>query len=195
MKKPVRRNELSISPRLAKIMINLSEVKENETLLDPFCGIGVIFEEALLQKIKVIGIDKDRGAIESAKKNLKWFEFKSEDYKLMNEDSAKIKIPKVEGIATEPELGELQKGMPTKEKAMEIARNFERMMVEVLKNLKANVQGNIVFTAPLIFTGKERVSCNFKDMGLKAGLRIVLEPINEFRSDSIIGRSVVVMRK
>lgn len=195
MKKPVRRNELSISPRLAKILINLSEVKENETLLDPFCGIGVILEEALIQGIKVVGIDKDRGAIENAKKNLKWFEFDSENYKLLKEDSAKIKISKVEGIVTEPELGELQKGMPTKEKAMEIARNFERMMIGVLKNLKANVQGNIVFTAPLIFTGKERVSCSFKDLALKAGLRIILEPINEFRSDSIIGRSVVVMRK
>jgi hypothetical protein len=30
---------------------------------------------------------------------------------------------------------------------------------------------------------------------LKAGLKIVLEPISEFRSDSIIGRSIVVMRK
>ena len=130
-----------------------------------------------------------------AKKNLRWFNFKSEDYKLMNEDSAKIKIPVVQGIATEPELGELQKGMPSKEKALETVRNFERLMVEVLRNLKSNVHGNIVFTAPLIFTGKERVSCNFKDMSLKAGLKIVLEPISEFRSDSIIGRSVVVMRK
>lgn len=195
MKKPVRRNELSISPRLAKILINLSEVKENETLLDPFCGIGVVLEEALLQKIKVIGIDKDKGAIESAKRNLKWFGFNAEDYKLMSDDSSKVKIAKIEGIATEPELGELQKGMPSKEKAMEITRNFERLMVNVLKNLKESVKGNIVFTAPFIFTGKERVSCNFKDMGLKAGLRIILEPINEFRTDSIIGRSIVVMKK
>ena len=30
MQKPVRRHELSISPRLAKIMINLSQIKENE---------------------------------------------------------------------------------------------------------------------------------------------------------------------
>jgi tRNA G10 N-methylase Trm11 len=72
MGKPVRRNELSISPRLAKILINLSQVKEGETLLDPFCGVGTILQEALLQNIKVIGIDKDKNAVKNARLNLKW---------------------------------------------------------------------------------------------------------------------------
>lgn len=41
MQKPVRREELSISPRLSKILINLSQIK-NGKLIDPFCGIGGI---------------------------------------------------------------------------------------------------------------------------------------------------------
>ncbi|MEM4330781.1 MAG: hypothetical protein QW273_02110, partial [Candidatus Pacearchaeota archaeon] len=49
MEKPVRRESLAISPRLAKILINLSGIKKGETLLDPFCGIGVILQEALLK--------------------------------------------------------------------------------------------------------------------------------------------------
>ena len=53
--------------RLAKILINLSEVKDEEILLDPFCGIGVILEEALLQNINVIGIDKDKKAVDRCK--------------------------------------------------------------------------------------------------------------------------------
>jgi tRNA G10 N-methylase Trm11 len=196
MNKPVRRNELSISPRLAKILINLAEVKSGETLLDPFCGIGVILEEALLQNIHVIGVDKDKKAVSSARENLRWFGFKDEDYRLISDDSSIAKLPfKVNGIATEPDLGELQKGTPSKEKATSIARGFERLMVNVLKNLKINVKGKIVFTAPLISTGKERISCDFKGISERAGMKIVEGPIHEFRDDSIVGRDIVVMRR
>ncbi len=44
MSKPSRRESLAISPRLAKILINLSQVEEKKTLLDPFCGVGVILQ-------------------------------------------------------------------------------------------------------------------------------------------------------
>ncbi|MDD5699942.1 MAG: hypothetical protein PHH00_01980 [Candidatus Nanoarchaeia archaeon] len=194
MKKPVRRNELSISPRLAKILINLSEVREGETLLDPFCGIGVILEEALLQNIRVKGIDRDKNAIANAKTNMKWFGFDENSYRLINDDSSKIKIHGVDGIATEPELGELQKSIPDIDKARQIIHNFEELIIRVFNNLKQSVTGKIAFTAPLILTGKNRIACDFERISLKTGLKLILV-IPEFRESSIVGRSVVVMGK
>ena len=194
MEKPVRRNELSISPRLAKILINLSQIKQGETLLDPFCGVGTILQEALLQNVDVIGIDKDRKAIDCSELNLKWFNFPKQNYKLINDDSSKVAIPEVQCIVTEPDLGELQKKMPSEEKAKEIMKNFETLIVKVLRNLKENTMGRIVFTAPLIQTEKRKVSCNFDSIRLQAGLKIAKGfPIDEFREDSIVGRSIVVM--
>jgi len=196
MGKPVRRNELSISPRLAKILINLSQVRERETLLDPFCGVGTVLQEALLQNINVVGVDKDKKAIDCSELNLKWFNFNRGNYKLINEDSAKTKIPEVDGIATEPDLGELLKRKPSEEKAKEITRDFEKLMVNILRNLKNNVNGRIVFTAPLVQTEKGKISCNFGTLALSAGLRVVKGfPISEFRENSIVGRSIVVMEK
>lgn len=196
MKKPVRRNELSISPRLAKILVNLSEVREYEVLLDPFCGIGTVLQEALLQNIKVIGIDKDRDAVNNARKNLQWFGFDASNYQLMSEDSSKIKTRKVSAIATEPELGELQRGTPSEEKAKQIITNFENLIIKVLRNLKENVKGRIVFTSPLILTGRKRLACNFESMSAMTGLRIVKGfPINEFRENSIVGRSIMVLER
>ncbi len=196
MGKPVRRNELSISPRLAKILINLAQLKQGGTLLDPFCGIGTILQEALLQNMKVIGIDKDKKAIDCSELNLKWFNFRKENYKLINEDSSKAKIPDVDAIATEPDLGELQRRIPSVEKAREITGKFEKMMVSVLRNLKKNVKGRIVFTAPLVHVGKERISCNIDSIRLQAGMKIVKGfPINEFRENSIVGRTIVVLDK
>src|SRR3989344_7678069 len=108
MSKPIRRNELAISPRLAKILISLSKIKEGETLLDPFCGVGVILEEALHKKIKVVGIDKDYEAIKGAEKNLSFYGFPKVNYKLLCEDSKTAKInSKISAVATEPHLGEL----------------------------------------------------------------------------------------
>ncbi len=196
MEKPVRRNELSISPRLAKTLINLAQVKRGETLLDPFCGVGTILQEALLQNIKTIGIDNDKKAIDCSELNLKWFKFPKEDYRLINEDSAKAKIPDVAAIATEPNLGELQRRIPSEEKAKEITGQFERLIIRVLKNLKRNVNGRIVFTAPLVQTEKKKVSCNFSRIISETGLKPVKGfPIDEFRENSIVGRSIVVLKK
>jgi len=196
MGKPVRRNELSISPRLAKILINLSQVNENETLLDPFCGIGVVLQEALLQNIKVVGIDVDKKAVIGAKQNLKWFKFDEKNYKLINGDSSKIKISKVGGIATEPDLGELQKKTPSPENAKKVIHGFEKLIINVINNLKNNVNGKIVFTAPLVFSGKKKFSCDFEKIVKETNLKIEEGfPIDEFRESSFIGRSVVVMRR
>jgi tRNA G10 N-methylase Trm11 len=196
MKKPVRRESLSISPRLAKILINLSGVRENEILLDPFCGIGTILQESLLQNINVIGVDKDKSAVENAKINLEWFKFPKSDYTLISEDSSKVKVHDVKGIATEPDLGELQKRIPSEQKAKEIIEGFEVLMIKVLNNLKPKVHGKIVFTAPLIQTDKKKLVCDFEKIASKTGLKIVKGfPISEFREDSIVGRSILVMEK
>jgi tRNA G10 N-methylase Trm11 len=195
MEKPVRRNELSISPRLAKILINLSQVKSNETLLDPFCGIGVVLQEALLQNIKVVGIDVDKKAIVGAKQNLKWFKFDEKNYKLIDGDSSKIEIPKVSGIATEPDLGELQKKTPSPENAKKVIHGFEKLIIDVINNLKKNVNGKIVFTAPLVFSGKKKIACDFEKIAKETNLKIEEGfPIDEFRESSFIGRSVVVLK-
>ncbi len=196
MKKPVRRSELSISPRLAKIMINLSEVKSKETLVDPFCGIGVILYEALLQGVKVIGIDIDKNAIEGARQNLGFGKFPKENYELINGDSRKIKIESGDVIVTEPDLGQLLVKMPNKEKAEKIMGDFENLIISVLNNLKSRISGRIVFTAPLIKTSSGRISCDKDKILNKTGLKIAADfPIRDYREDSIIGREIYVLCK
>ena len=204
--KPVRRESLAISPRLAKILINLSQVKKKQTLLDPFCGIGVILTEALLKEINVIGIDIDREAIESAKKNIEWlrgnYEIKAQA-KLVNYDSRKYKLEKADGIATEPSLSELMTKVPSRERAAEIANEFEKMMIDVLNNFEGTLEGGskIAFSAPLIKSTKGKVSCNIENILERTGLSLcrlkyskgVGFPIREFREGQIVGREFFVL--
>lgn len=195
MKKPVRRSELSISPRLAKILINLSETKKGETLLDPFCGTGVIMMEAILQGIRAVGIDNDKGALEGAEQNLRWIHADKEDYTLINNDSTTAKILKVASIATEPDLGKLHRGKPSPDLARKILAEFENLMIKTLRNLKNSVEGKIAFTSPLLFTKRGKMSCSFEKIARSSGLKIITGPIQEFREKSIVGRNFVVMGK
>jgi len=194
MKKPVRREELSISPRLAKIMINFSEVKESQSLLDPFCGIGVILQEALLQNINVRGIDKDANAILGAKQNLEWFGFPKEKFSLIAGDSKRINLRQSEVLVTEPDFGETLKKIPSIEKASQMQKTFEQLIISVLNNTKNRVNRRIVFTAPLIKLGKKRLSCNIENILEKTRLKLVKGfPIQEFRPSQIVGREVYVL--
>src|SRR3990172_1400032 len=121
MEKPYRRESLAISPRLARILINLSQVKSGGTLLDPFCGIGVVLGEAMLRGINVIGVDIDKNATEGAKKNIEWLKknYSANSMSIViNKDSREVRIDKADGIATEPHLGELMLRNPSKEKAV-----------------------------------------------------------------------------
>jgi tRNA G10 N-methylase Trm11 len=196
MKKPVRREKLSISPRLARILINLSEIKENEKLIDPFCGIGSILIEAINMGIKVIGIDKDGEAIRGAKENFDFFKFPKEGYSLINNNSSKVKIGSVDVLVSEPDFGEVLKKTPNPREAKFMLGNFENLMISVLKNMKKSVKGKFVFTSPLIRIGKNRMGCNFGKISERTGLKIFPNfPIEEFREGQIVGREIVIMEK
>lgn len=195
MEKPVRREELAIAPRLAKILVNLSLVKVGETLLDPFCGVGVMLQESILQGISAVGVDKDDAAIKGARQNMKWFGFSAEEYQVINDDSTKVNIPDVDAIATEPDLGDILKKVPTKKKAEDTLNDFENLMIGVINNMKKNVKGRIVFTSPYIRTGKKRVACDIERICGMTGYIEAREPIPEFRYNQIVGRMIYILEK
>lgn len=205
MNKPVRRNQLAISPRLARILVNLAQVKENETLVDPFCGIGVLLQEALLQGINVIGIDINRHAIEGANRNLEWlkknYKFKA-NWKTLNQDSGRASLQRVDGIACEPNLGILLKKAPRKDEAIEMQKKFQDMISFILNNLKKYLkqEGKIAFTAPLIQAGGNRISCNVSKILEKTGLKLsqienIGFPITEEKKGQIVSREIYVLEK
>ncbi|MBR3180268.1 hypothetical protein IKF57_01930 [Candidatus Saccharibacteria bacterium] len=62
-----------LPPKLAQILINLcGPLPLGSTILDPFCGTGVVLQEALLMGYRAYGTDASERMIEFAKKNLDW---------------------------------------------------------------------------------------------------------------------------
>jgi tRNA (guanine10-N2)-dimethyltransferase len=71
---------ISLHPKFAKFMVNLSRTYPGDTLLDPFCGTGGILIEAGLAGRRVIGNDASLVMVKGARLNLKYFSIRGKIY-------------------------------------------------------------------------------------------------------------------
>jgi putative RNA methyltransferase MTH_724 len=62
-----------LPPKLAQILINLcGKLPEGARVLDPFCGTGVVLQEAAIMGYVPYGTDLNERMVEYSKKNLSW---------------------------------------------------------------------------------------------------------------------------
>jgi tRNA (guanine10-N2)-dimethyltransferase len=122
---------ISLHPKIARVMVNLSSLKKNEVLLDPFCGTGGILIEAGLIGAKIIGSDIENKMIEGCKKNLEFY--KINNYKLFCSDIGEIRnnINKVDAVVTD-----LPYGKSTTTKGEEMENLYNRAFKNISDMLK-----------------------------------------------------------
>ncbi len=128
-----------LPPKLAQTIINLSEANTGQTLLDPFCGTGVLLQEALLMKMNVIGTDLEPKMIEYSQKNLDWLSAKTEitnkiSLKVADATSATID-PGVNVIACETYLGRALTSLPDQESLHKITQDCNTIHKKFLQNI------------------------------------------------------------
>jgi len=180
--KPSQRKIFAIPPRLARIMINLASCTEGKVLLDPFCGVGTILQEAMLAKAKVVGVDINKWCVEAARRNLEWlkseYSLENAEYRVLQGDvhrlSHKIGQEQVDCIATEPDLGPALREIPTTPYAERIVGRLEPLyyglLEEAYKVLRSD--GRLVLVSPFVKTrsGKPvtmRIEGKAAEMGFK----------------------------
>jgi tRNA (guanine10-N2)-dimethyltransferase len=122
---------ISLHPKLSRVIVNLSEIKKNEILLDPFCGTGGILIEAGILGFNIIGNDIDKKLVEGCKKNLDFYNILR--YKIYNLDIGKIieMIDKVDVIVTD-----FPYGKSTTTKGEKIISLYKRAFSAINKLLK-----------------------------------------------------------
>ncbi|MFH1065900.1 MAG: DNA methyltransferase [Nanoarchaeota archaeon] len=140
---------ISLHPKLARAIVNMTGIKKGETLLDPFCGTGGILLEAGLMKIKCIGSDIDEDMLEKAKTNLNAFKMKN--YKLMKADARKIKL-KCNAIATDPPYGKA-----SSLRKQEIKKLYSDFLSNAYRILKKKSRVAIIFPNRLSIKSKFKV--------------------------------------
>jgi tRNA G10 N-methylase Trm11 len=179
--RPVVSSDISISSRLARILLNLSGFKKGDLILDPFCGSGTILSEAVLAGANCIGIDRNPGRIENTRRNLRWLSstagVPTDSYTLKVGDATRLETlmdgVQVDAVVTEPILLPEIDFAPHLEKARKMIRNAGRLYSEALYSMGAVVRrgGRVVIIAPSIRTyeGKD-VSLALQDVE-EAGLK------------------------
>jgi tRNA G10 N-methylase Trm11 len=160
--KPNQRVIFGMPPRLARIMVNLSACTEGKTLLDPFCGVGTILQEALMEKATVVGMDVNPWCIKATQENLEWL---TREYELVNADfrvllgevgrmAEKVGLESIDCIVSEPDLGPALREVPTGPYAQKIIEKLEPLFFgfieEAYRTLKP--KGHLVLVTPYIKT-------------------------------------------
>ena len=93
---------ISIHPRIARSMVNLSNCSEGETMIDPFCGTGGMLIEARDMEINAIGIDIIEKMVDYSIGNLDHYGLKAE---VIEDDVEASSNYQFKAIVTDPPYG------------------------------------------------------------------------------------------
>ncbi|MCL2691271.1 MAG: methyltransferase domain-containing protein [Candidatus Bathyarchaeota archaeon] len=165
--KPRQRKIFGMPPRLAKIMINLSSCVEGKVLLDAFCGVGTVLQEALLVRANVVGTDINSWCVKASEENLEWvtreYQLGNVDFRVIQCDisflSQKVGWESVDCIVSEPDLGPALRQVPTTPYAQKVIDKltplFFGFVEEAYKVLRPG--GKLVLVTPYIVSRSKQI--------------------------------------
>lgn len=170
--KPVTVSTMGIPIRLAKIMLNLAGVKDGTRMIDPFCGTGIIIQEALFNDAEVSGSDIDSNMVKAAKRNVEWLikEYKiiNKNYNIFVADAEKIskyaQNDKYDAIVTEPYFGPALKKISSQKTAKHMVNKTMALYNNVLKQFNMSIVkgGYLCIVVPSYRTKTKNAHMNFR---------------------------------
>jgi len=99
------KHPISLHPKLARALVNLTGIDEGQSLLDPFCGTGGILLEAGLMGCSVVGGDIDKRMVEGTLRNLEHFGIRGTDIRQADISDWPQAKCRIDAIATDPPYG------------------------------------------------------------------------------------------
>jgi tRNA G10 N-methylase Trm11 len=135
-----------LPPKLALMMVNMARPTHEQPLrlLDPFCGTGVVLQEAALLGYDVYGTDLSDKMIDYSQVNLEWIK---EKYHL----SAKVDLahgdaidtqwqPPIDAVVCETYLGQPFSAPPAPDKLIMVQRVCNEIISKFLTNLHPQIK-------------------------------------------------------
>ncbi len=206
--KPFVDKEMGVMPiKLARIMINLANIKENQLLWDPFCGSGNILLEGLDLGYKVLGSDIDAKSLDGAKNNIDWavkrFKYKNGGkvsyLDILNPTKSKLDMIKnsdLGGIVCEPYMGKPQRRVLEPQLANSLVKQHYSLVEGLFRillslNIEKKIRIVVIFPEYKTKTGWASIkkeSLNFKNTKMIK----FTEGLHWSRVNSIINRLIFV---
>jgi tRNA G10 N-methylase Trm11 len=217
-----------LPPKLAQIMINLaigkpmnkdsrSKIKEDDpistnhqlppTILDPFCGTGVVLQEALLMDLKVYGSDINPKMVDYSRQNLQWLENKWQTIKgkwqIEEADATKHTWRQpIDVVVTEIYLGQPLSSLPAPDKLQKIADQSNDIAYNFLQNMASQIKSGtkLCLALPAWCLGDEKflhlkTLDHLRDLGYTRLSFEYAEPKEMIyhRPDQIVARELILL--
>lgn len=220
-----------LPPKLAQIIVNLAtgplpedkmssmcdipadqiipQPHLGQTVLDPFCGTGVLLQEAALMGYDIYGSDLEARMVDYTKRNLDWLE---ETYRLnslkprleVGDATAYSWIPPVTFVAAEAYLGRPFTAQPPAEILAQTASDCNLIIKRFLQNIYAQVPAGTRFC--LAIPAWQIRTNQFKHLPLVDQIsemgynRVSFEHASDdsllyYRPDQIVARELIVLTK
>lgn len=145
-----------LPPKLAQIIVNMAAGQTNpgagSLLLDPFCGTGVVLQEAAIMGFDIYGTDLEPRMVEYSDANLQWLQqtgkaharhaaAKDGRYYQLEAGDATTHTwqPTPQLIACETYLGRPLSGWPHPDKLREIIGTCNIILEKFMKNMAAQI--------------------------------------------------------
>ena len=209
-----------LPPKLAQIIINLAlgEKSENQKrirVLDPFCGTGVILQEAMLMGYDVLGTDIDKRMVEYAKTNVQWLVQQYPDISshasIEVADATQHTWPRFTTIASEVYLGRPLARLPGENELKKIVSDVNTISEKFLKNLAAQLKSGqsicLAIPAWRLPAGRQEKPSNhfihlpllakLTDMGynVKKFKHVSGDDLVYFREGQIVARQLIILER
>lgn len=214
-----------LPPKLAQIIVNLAvpgslagsasaggtaatSAAADVTVLDPFCGTGVILQEALLMGYDALGTDLEPRMVEYSAANLNWL---SEKYHLQEtfhvsqgDATAATWQQTFTAVASETYLGRPLTTLPSPRDLDGIVNTGDKIHAAFLKNLAPQIPAGtrLCLAIPAWHTGPD----NFRLLTFQKHLdklgykRVELSHVHTdrliyFRPEQLVGRQLLTLEK
>lgn len=116
---------------------------DHPRLLDPFCGTGVVLQEAALMGYRVYGTDLADKMIDYTRENLDWLatmQHRPVDYTLHQGDATTAKWqPPIDAVVCESYLGQPFSAPPSPSKLEQVRGNCNHIISEFLQNIAQQI--------------------------------------------------------
>lgn len=215
-----------LPPKLAQVLINLcGSLPEGATVLDPFCGTGVVLQEAILMGYRAYGTDISERMVDYTRKNLKWLvrdrlrqreqvskvspvttganeQVENQLFQVVIGDATSYHWEQpIDAVACEGYLGKPFSRVPNEMELKEQRQECSTIVLGFLKNLAGQIKANtpVVIAAPAWLRpdgSYERM--NILDEISDMGYNVSnnsREGLLYHRDNQVVARDILILRK
>ncbi len=213
-----------LPPKLAQVLLNLAggsiHTQTTRTVLDPFCGTGVVLQEALLMGYNAYGTDLELRMVDYSRTNLEWltinFPLSTVNYTLQQGDATDHQwSPTPDFVTCEAYLGRPFTSTPSPEMLTRTVSEVNLILKKFLINMRSQIPTGMRLClavpawnirAARDSSGQDKISAHFRHLPLIDQIsdlgynQIRFEHVRStdllyYREGQIVARELLVLQK